>query len=233
MARQKLLQTAKPILFNTEMVQAIQSGRKTQTRRLIKPQPNDLIKRCECCDPINICDSFDIENIGKTILQRDNARCLRHYNNGDILYVRETWCRLDCSSCDGNYNGECCSEPDENDGCYLYRATYYLTGDARWKPSIHMPKEAARIFLRVTDVRAERLQDIDRMDIKSEGIHIPCLNCNGNDDCNERVSQRTCGLYKAFMQLWNRTIKKYKLNEYGWNANPWVWVYEFERIDYD
>ena len=116
----------------------------------------------------------------------------------DILYVRETWGH-------GYY-----------DGTYIYKAddklaelpTFKESSKMIYKPSIHMPKEAARIFLKVTNVRVERLQDIDDDGVVSEGLEIGA----------------------PFDELWNSTIKKSDLGRYGWDANPFVWVIEFERI---
>lgn len=145
----------KPILFNTEMVRAILDGRKSCTRRVVKPQPT----------------------------ARYGAQCIKPpYQPGDILYVRETWERFECWNCDGDERGNCPKEPkksvlDKTCGCYMYRATDEISGDAKWHPSIHMPKEAARIWLKVTDVRVERLQEITEDGVWDEGFRFkpPCL----------------------------------------------------------
>lgn len=150
------------------------------------------------------------------------------YQLGQTLYVRETWC---------NYG-----ELDDNDQVidgteqYYYRAdgenptpfNYIIENDKRrdypiWHPSIHMPKKAARIFLRVKDVRVERLQNISGQDLSKEGI------CTREELCNGMTRGDFDG-FAAFAQLWNRTIKKADLKTYGWDANPWVWVIEFEHI---
>lgn len=200
MTRQETLQTAKPILFNTDMVRAILDGRKTVTRRVIKLDSHD--------DPNEIGSEF-VEEMYEP-----------PYKIGDILYVRETWEHFDCEHCDGNtltnepLYDDC---PNEQGGCYFYRADgVSLDGDARWHPSIHMPKEAARIFLRVTGVRAERLQDINYFGCIDEGISY---------------KQYEKEIIKDFSELWNTTVKKSDLEKYGWNANPWVWVIEFERLE--
>ena len=88
----------------------------------------------------------------------------------------------------------------------------------RWYPSIHMPKEAARIWLKVTDVRVERLQDITEIQAQAEG-------------CNSGLLTGPCNARGQFENLWNRTIKKSDIDTYGWKANPWVWVIEFERCE--
>lgn len=190
----------KPILFNTDMVKAILDGRKSCTRRVVKPQPT----------------------------ARYGTQCIKPpYQQGDILYVRETWERFECWNCDGDERGNCPKEPkksvlDKACGCYMYRATDEISGDAKWHPSIHMPKEAARIFLRVTNVRVERLRDITVEDALAEGMD-KYIRLNGELDENSIIT--------SFIGVWNSTIKKSDLDSYGWNANPWVWVIEFERCD--
>lgn len=187
MTRKEILQIAKPILFNTEMVRAILDGRKTVTRRLIKPQPVA------------------------------NRLVIRPYNADDYLYVRESWCRL--TDWEDQY------PDDDNDMLAIYyRADYHkdMAETARWRPSIHMPKEAARIFLRITDMYAERLQDITDKQVVAEGCNIPIT---ASDE------ERCLLAFARFPKLWDSTIKKSELDKYDWKANPWVWVIEFERID--
>lgn len=100
-----------------------------------------------------------------------------------------------------------------------------------------MPKVVARIFLRVKDVKVEQLQDIvtgdykTPLNINAEGMYKPCCNCTHiNGDCNHFISQNDCKLLSEFKNLWDSTIKKPDIDRYGWKANPWVWVIEFERI---
>lgn len=192
--------TIKPILFNTEMVRAILDGRKSCTRRIIKPQPT----------------------------AHYGAQCIKPpYQPSDILYIRETWEHFECHCCEGDEHGNCCKEPQQSVlnksyGCYMYRATDEISGDARWHQSIHMPKEAARIWLKVTDVRVERLQEITAESALAEGADkYICL--NGEFDEN--------AILTSFIGIWNSTIKKPDLDRYGWNANPWVWVIEFELCE--
>lgn len=188
----------KPILFNTEMVRAILDGRKTCTRRIVKPQPT----------------------------AHYGAQCIKPpYQPGDILYVRETWERFECWNCEGDERGNCPKEPkksvlDKTCGCYMYRATDEISGDAKWHPSIHMPKEAARIWLKVTDVRVERLQEITSEQISREGVEVEYPHVLNGEE--KRY---------AFSALWNSTIKKSDLDRYGWDANPYVWVISFERCE--
>jgi hypothetical protein len=206
----------KPTLFNTEMVRAILDGRKTCTRRIVKPQQfiGMLPDKCKNGAPEEFlkekkpmfkpyCDMTDIELI-KTAYKAP-------YQPGDILYVRETWCGLPVNEA-GHFRGH---------PIYYYRAD----GDLRpegwrgaWHPSIHMPKEAARIWLKVTDVRVERLQEMWASDASKEGLQF-----NKPTTADEML--------QAFAELWNSTIKKSDLGSYGWDANPWVWVIEFERFE--
>ena len=154
----------KGILFNTEMVRAILDGRKSCTRRIVKPQWEE----CPNCKYVH--NEYIYDNLAENVYC---ARCgyplvperRAPYQLGDILYVRETWERFECWNCEGDERGNCPKEPkksvlDKTCGCYMYRATDEISGDAKWHPSIHMPKEAARIWLKVTDVSVERLQNI-------------------------------------------------------------------------
>lgn len=217
-----------PILFNTEMVRAILDGRKTVTRRLVKFEGNR-----------NPNWTGYIKD-GLTLYNGTNEPCNKPcpYKVGDILYVRETWTK-------DNHR-------------YMYRADYsdsekfYQGGkevQLKWHPSLHMPKEAARIFLKVKDVRVERLQDITEEQALSEGVpddtdypisKVYCPRCHGDGlvgalsdslgfmevECHECDTA-----VKRFKHLWNSTIKKSDLARYGWDANPYVYVIEFERID--
>lgn len=177
-----------PILFNMEMVRAILDGRKSCTRRIIKPQPQGYFEVSE--EPLHIYDTD-----GK------QGKITPPYQPGDILYVRETWKQAP----NGYYYYEDWQRDD-------------IADITKWKPSIHMPKEATRIWLKVTDVRVERLQDMGKMDAVKEGIDTRlCINLKH--------------ALAKFKKLWNSTIKKSDLDCYGWNANPWVWVIEFERCE--
>jgi hypothetical protein len=164
------------------------------------------------------CDMTDIELI--------NTAYKAPYQPGDILYVRETWEYFECCCCEGDEHGNCYREPQQSAlnkscGCYMYRATDEIYGDARWHPSIHMPKEAARIWIKVADVRVERLQEITPQGAWKEGARCSCL--HPVPDC--------AGNKTAFVNIWNSTIKKSDIDCYGWDANPYVWVIEFERCE--
>lgn len=229
----------KPILFNTEMVRANLDGRKTCTRRLVKPQPDEkhiypLGFVTDSTEKKEVgCFGFGIDEYGGSIKYVKPP-----YQPEDILYVRETW----------------------NKGLerYMYRADYsdtekfYQGGkeiEMKWHPSIHMPKEAARIWLKCTDVRVERLQEITEIGAKAEGIRGYTKDGNlykyavTDDwwiDYHNKHKEIVTGTWwqdmprtakDAFSYLWNSTIKKSDLDLYGWNANPWVWTIEYERCE--
>lgn len=223
----------KPILFNTEMVRAIMDGRKTCTRRMVKPQPDEkhtyqLGFVTDSTEKKEVgCFGFGIDEYGGSIQYAKSQ-----YQPEDILYVRETWERFECWNCEGDERGNCSKEPkksvlDKACGCYMYRATDEISGDAKWHPSIHMPKEAARIWLKVTNVRAERLQDITEDGAKAEGA----IDNRGFIHSPENEYDRIYTAREHFIEIWDRTIKKSDLDIYGWDANPWVWVIEFERCE--
>lgn len=215
----------KPILFNTEMVRAILGGRKSCTRRIIKQQPKGFFSAFEVSEePLYIYDT-----------DGNQEKITPPYQPGDILYVRETFawqpcwdCGMDCEQggCEHEAERRLHDEKKEH-GCYMYRASYedneYPSADT-WHPSIHMKKDIARIWLKVTDVRVERLQDITEVGIRKEGIEVDPKECAGKFDF---ISE----LFLLFQRLWNSTIKKSDLDRYGWNANPWVWVIEFELCE--
>lgn len=217
--------TEKPILFNTEMVKAILAGRKTTTRRIVKGNVQELnIIGSSSSNGINFnYVSFGYGNI-KYINSVDiKERVRAPYLPEDILYVRETWC--DRWLPDGFLQGKD-RYGYKTDGIpsYGYWGNDNQCKDNVWIPSIHMPKEAARIFLKVKEVKVERLQDITEEGALVEGfISTAKLNEDGSD---------YTGLYarENFQELWNNTLNKKQLQSYGWNANPYVWVIQFEVI---
>ena len=190
----------KPILFNTEMVKAILDGRKSVTRRLVKLQPLGYFEVSE-----NPTYLYDFEPNSQRIYPR--------YQAGDILYVRETWCDW----------------PDDTGHNYFYKATEDgVDGfSPKWKPSIHMPKHAARIFLKVKDVRVERLQDMPHDAPAKEGIHFQ--SCPDGFTWKSETSIDCCYINPmgAFIALWNTTVSE---DWQKFESNPWVWVIEFSRI---
>ena len=219
-----------PILFNTEMVRSILDGRKTCTRRVIKfpdgMTGHPIGKAGDSSNPLGVMYPGGIKR--------------PPYQPGDILYVRETFTWCPCWDCGLDTTPDGCKNPviydfkKKEHGCYMYRASCedskYSSADT-WHPSIHMPKEAARIFLKVTNVRVERLQEITDDGCIAEGVYpSPCRKCNatfGCDTCPDEGYHETDG----FSELWNSTIKKSDLDRYGWDANPYVWVIEFERCE--
>ena len=193
----------KPILFNTEMVQAILDGRKTCTRRVIK-LPKNMSGR-----PVGKRGDIGFMYLGG--IKRPP------YQQGDILYVLETW-------------GHPISL--NSDKQYVFRADKIAESGFKndshiWHPSIHMPKEAARIWLKVTNVRVERLQDITEDGAEAEGA----IDNRGFIHSPENEYDRIYTAREHFIGIWDRTIKKSDLDIYGWDANPWVWVIEFERCE--
>ena len=191
----------KPIIFNTQMARAILSGQKTQTRRVVKLWGNHYVRRG---------GTFWSESVLKYGAELDNRSILlAPYQKGDVLWVRETW----------GIKTTLYSER------IVYRADYSCREewpeDVRWHPSIHMLKAAARIFLRVTDVRVERLQDIDENGAIAEGLYKGWRLCGRGS--------RACSARQAFMWLWEKITRKAPAAD-SWACNPWVWVYTFERI---
>ncbi len=218
-------------------MRAIQNGTKTATRRLIKPKYSntniEIIKNKYGRQLVEIQDENDVKDVilpdGKHCCQ---LRAMREntpkYRVGDILYVRETWCKKQSSYDQCVDTSSFTSSPV----CfmsmvkteYFYRAVCEdEEADTGWCPSIHMPKEAARIFLRVTGVRVERLQDITITGLQEEGIL--------NDGYISQYAAMTTTAFEDFKDLWDSAIKKSDLEKYGWDANPWVWVIEFERLE--
>ena len=200
----------KPILFNTEMVRAILDGRKTCTRRICKDANECTVPDMEFYNADrrtyavhNFVDKEHTEQLSTA--ERTCPIC-----TGDILYVRETWKKAP----NGYYYYE---DWQRND----------IADVTKWKPSIHMPKEAARIWLKVTDVRVERLHEITEDGAKAEGA----IDNRGFIHSPENEYDRIHTAREHFIRIWNSTIKKSDLDRYGWDANPWVWVIEFERCE--
>lgn len=227
----------KPILFNTEMVRAILDGRKSCTRRIVKPEPQGYFEVNE--NPVYIYDT-----------DWNQGRIAPPYQPGDILYVRETFAWQPCWDCGMDAEqGGCENEAErrlhdkkKEHGCYMYRASCedneYLSADT-WHPSIHMKKDIARIWLKVTDVRVERLQEMKPVDVIKEGAYPDCWDClntyeeSGSQCCygTEEQCSQCDGVMMEWEKLWNSTIKKTDLDRYSWDANPWVWVIEFELCE--
>jgi len=185
-----------PMLFNTEMVKAILAGNKTQTRRLVKPQPVYNNGFWELGGAGWSETNIPIYPVpGHSLWERQPVK------PGDVLWVRETWAEMPYG--------------------YVYRADgdpEGWDGWDRWRPSIHMQRKAARLFLRVKDVRIERLRNMSADDCAKDGGFDP-----------EAV--KAVGIAPLFGTLWDSTVKKADLPRYGWEASPWVWVIEFEKVE--
>lgn len=226
MTREELLKDAKPILFNTNEVQATLDGRKTVARRL--PSKRIEEKYYDYVELVSIVATLECISLSEKQFYEQYPP----YQTGDILYVRERFCKGSIEygeEPDGRaapYVSQCAGDSDIIPYEYCIREKIGIE-DVVWRPSIHMPKEAARIFLRVTNVSVERLQDITEEQAKKEGaidnrsfIHSPDNKYDNIHSAKEH-----------FKQIWNSTIKKSDLDRYGWEANPWVWVIEFGRIE--
>ena len=212
-----------PILFNVEMVRAILDGRKTCTRRICKDTNECTVPDMDFFDPEKrtyaVHNYADKEHTDKlSIAERTCPIC-----PGDILYVRESYSELSFG--------------------YVYKADGenidHLGNVIKWHPSIHMPKEAARIWLKVTDVRVERLQDMKPVDVIKEGAYPDCWDClntygESGSQCCYRTEEQCSQCDEVMMEwekLWDSTIKKSDLDRYGWDVSPWVWVIEFEQCE--
>lgn len=199
----------KPILFNAEMVNAILSGRKTQTRRIISEKTLhlfDVAASAGECHPLELCD------------ERSQSYYLEFCplsKPGDQLWVRETW--------------------NKHGGLLTYRADHDWIEEmrkatvcpAKWVPSIHMPRWASRINLLITGVRVERLRDISEQDAMAEGIDADYLaESQDHYDCiaDHNMTGRPTAI-GYFSSLWQSIY-----GEENWEANPWVWVITFRRV---
>lgn len=212
---------SRPILFKDEMVRAILDGRKTQTRRVVKPQ---TVRKSL---PHEQRPNWIDEETGKVV------RC-PYGQPGDRLWVREAFIHEPADYCwEASVSIPC------RPASTVYRADHDgNTQGAGWKPSIHMPRHLSRITLEITSVRMERLQDISEADARQEGIYsdrvIVSTNCHSghhaevHDDRyffgNEPHEGFECAI-EAFAELWE------SINGPGsWDANPWVWCIEFKRV---
>lgn len=209
----------RPILFSTPMVKAILEGRKTQTRRIVKPQP-------EVCDddrgghwwPSNAVQSM--VHVEKELQDYDGMwrglidDCNPFGAKGDRLWVRETFRFYDSDECP--HADFPCGCP--RNGTPLFKSSHDCGDGEKWKPSIHMPRSACRLVLEITNIRVERLQDVSTEDAKAEGF-----------DYSTHPSTIKMGY-----AIGAKTNFRFAWEEiYGpnaWNANPWVWVVEFRVI---
>ena len=216
MTREEILRIAKPILLNTNMVRAILDGRKTVTRRKV-----EFLKGKNPNWTGYVRD-------GHMLYNGTNEPCIKppRYIVNDYLYVRETIRLIDFSYIDGDWSAGVEYRADNSIGTCLHMLPKGAQERIGWRPSVHMPKEAARIFLKVTDVKVERLQDIDGIGCEREGA----ITINNPYIRHDKDTYDNYGR-KFFSALWDSTIPKKDLKKYGWDASPWVWVIEFERVE--
>jgi len=190
-----------PIIYNTEMVRATMKGLKTETRRIkglerINEQPDDFN------DQMFFSDESGYKSVNGIIIKPQ-------YLPGDLMYVRETISKKDARII---YRADVCSKNDLPDGF-------------KWTPSIHMPKASARIWLRCTDVRVERLQDITEADAEKEGCEKRYNISNVKPFHGKAFHGQKQLFYTGFAKSW---IDIYERK--SWDLNPWVFVYSFEVI---
>lgn len=225
--------TERPIIFSTEMVQAILDGRKTQTRRVIKQQPSEGTFE----DNVAVLGYFSLSDGTKTgygFCDESGREYKCPYGMpGDELWVRETWGVL-LSTYNWEYGWECeglCDakvtrmgfEDEQYSGREKYSVMYKADGyeaceGESWRPSIFMPRWASRIQLVIKDIRVERLQDITEDDAKAEGVGRPRY--DWGDGVTFIPTEKT-----EFSKVWETINAK---RGYSWESNPWVWVVEFE-----
>ncbi|AZL46597.1 TPA: hypothetical protein MFO42_25530 [Klebsiella pneumoniae] len=233
--------TERGMIFNAEMVRALLSGRKTQTRRIIKPQPEATLSG-------SLSGKWLSRPLNGLLLPKieDIAIHCPFGAVGDRIWVRETWGVVSHElDEDGRIQPWTPDRPATvihempfGNGYYSGHAIYAADGDftwgdddgyedgrSCWKPSIHMPRAASRILLEITTVRVERLNAISEEDARAEGIiDGGCLNCGEPEPCG--CANPEPDATDAFAYLWQSIY-----GQENWNANPWVWVIYFERIE--
>lgn len=211
----------RPILFSTPNVEAILDGEKTQTRRVIKPQPQpNGGKGLHPIEPYACPDGRWNWVLSGTGMGGNPFSCL-YGKPGDHLWVREKF------QANRPFTGNIDHDFTATDFMYYAGDNPRYRDKDKWKPSIHMPRVASRITLEITNVRVERLQKISEMDAFAEGIDTE------GDDYNRAEHAQLGGVSVdggspavfAYKGLWE------KINGAGsWNVNPWVWVIEFKRV---
>lgn len=221
----------RPIIFSAPMVRAILAGAKTQTRRLLTAgtaQCSLPLARLDFSDDAKwdapFVDGAETQYLHVSVKDDDEDervfRVLPRILAGDTLWVRETWYSppRPLNDCLGYVA----------DGDHPHGMTY------RKRPAIHMPRISARLFLRVTAVRCERLQEITETDVEAEGVEVPrCVKCGySRADCHTHMDHQLCGdstppsAVSEFHKLWDSINAK----RAPWTSNPFVWVVEFERL---
>ena len=218
----------KPIIFSTLMVQAILEGRKTQTRRVIKLKYGNTHHEMRTDKYGTYLVEMENEIEGVHLIKNDDGTTTMkllayiekkpRYQAGDILWVRETWMDIP-EHFPENFHYRASSTPDD--------IAWLKNCSCKWRSGKYMPRAVARIFLRVTDVRAERVQDISPEDIRAEGFAFECDSlCVGPCEPIKKGGAMCLG-YRPFERIWESLNAK---RGYGWDTNPWVWAYTFERI---
>lgn len=220
----------RPILFSGPMVQAIREGRKTKTRRVIKPQPNAPEFFGWCSEPAD--KRYGQVSFGKNCMISSWAK--NPYGQpGDGLWVKETWCRFPENSRDGN--GEQIYYRADQDKNHMPEVERIMSNNnVKWRPSIFMSRRVSRINLELVSVRVERVQDISEEDAYREGIeHIPSADGVGQTNFASFHDEKLHAFLnystarEAFKDLWDSINAK---RGFGWDANPWVWVIEFKVL---
>lgn len=223
----------RPILFSTPMVEATLDGRKKQTRRIVKPQPLQHFRKD---DSVIIYErtpgNWEVKdkNSNDSFSRLDSFKC-PYGVVGDILWVRETFSFAPLTKESKEHYPEL-SE-------YIYKAGSKFV-NVKWKPAIHMPKKAARIWLQITDVRVERLHDISEQDAEKEGIETKRYYSPDSNFCTRDYLSKPHedGFWsgfcvndgKQFRTSFESLWKSINGND-SWESNPWVWVVEFKRIE--
>jgi len=225
----------KPIIFSTQMVKAILDGTKTMTRRVVKPKYKDDEEGFTVNTNVSTGVKW-LEKHDEDEMSFDPPRYINpKYNVGDVLWVRETW--------------QCVGKRDQSMELRIINKIDHKVRHAKftnrerynkcikrmgeWRPSIFLQREAARIFLKVKSVRVEKLQDINEADAIKEGSYLDRCECkpykNDKTAFNKLFVEKWCHIHGAeFKDLWDSYNAK---RGYSWETNPWVWVYEFERIN--
>ena len=233
--------TEKPIIFSAPMVRAILNGTKSQTRRIIKPQPpEDWCPSVGMYAPSLVCKRTGCLFPGAEVFgaSDENFDSKSPWRPDDRLWVKETfWCwgrwRKNGITKTGRQKWRFVAHPNK-DVCYqgeiVFQPKNRETVGFWTRPSIFMPRWASRITLRITNIRVERLQDISEADAKAEG----CEAIAGNDaeyipiDILKRLPNlETPTFTLGYALLWDSLNEK---RGFGWDTNPWVWVVEFERV---
>ncbi len=218
--------TERPILFSGPMVQAILAGTKTQTRRVVKPQPTVAENGCPQWGTYDGRKMYMVPRRaagGSRVAVADllDGHC-PYGAPGDRLWVRETWATVKWFD---DTNAAACWKNERPPALWFAADTgVYLTSEhrGRWRPSIHMPRWASRITLEVTGVRVERLQDISEADARAEGV-LPL------EIYTPRERRGQSDYRGAFALLWDHINGKRP--GCAWNDSPWVWVIEFRKVE--